>query len=205
MSKSRLQFTALVAACCLGLMTFGVAQDNNQASSSQSEMSSQQGANSSSQVSSSSKKFLDHMAKDSQGEVQIAQMVESKTSNPQVKQFAQKLEQDHTQMDQQMQSTMSQLGMTMPQPLTAQQQQLQSKLQSASGTQFDKDFVNAQVQDHQKDVSEVQQHLKSVTDENVKQLLQQALPVLQQHLQMAKQLQSQLGSGSQQSASTQQH
>lgn len=203
MSKSRLQFTALVAVCCLGLMTFGVAQDNGQSGSSQAQMSSQQGNNGSSQISQSSKRFLDHMAKDSQGEVQLAQMAQNKASNQQVKDFAQKLVQDHTQLDQQMQSAFSQFGMSMPQPMTQEQQQLKSRLQNESGSQFDKAFINAAVRGHEKDVAAVQQHLQTAQNDQVKQLLQGALPVLQQHLQMAKQLQSQLGSGSQQSASSQ--
>ena len=166
-----------------------------QSGSSQSQMSSQQGNNGSNQISPSSKQFLEKMAKGSQGEVQLAQMAESKASNQQVKDFAKKLEQDHTQLNQQMQSAFSQYGMSMPQPMTQQQQQLQSRLQNMSGSQFDHAFINAAVKEHTKDVQEVQHHLQTAQNDQVKQLLQQALPVLQQHLQTAKQLQSQLGSG----------
>jgi putative membrane protein len=167
-----------VAVCCIALGTIGVAQSSNSGSS---------------KISQPEKQFLDHMAKDSQGEVQLAQMAESRASNQQVKDYAKKLVQDHQNLNQQMQSFMSQNSMSMPQPMTAEQQQMKSRLQGLSGSQFDKAFIDGAVEGHQKDVSAVQQHIQTAQDDQVKQLLEKALPVLQQHLQMAKQLQSQLG------------
>jgi putative membrane protein len=203
MSK-RVRFMSLAAICCFGLVTLGWSRQQGSSTSANSSQDNQssmsQGSSSSASIPQSQKQFLDRMAKDSEGEVQVAKMVESKTSNQQVKDFTQKLISDHEQLDQQMQSTMSQLGISMPQnAMTPSEKQLKTRLQSLSGAQFDQAFVAAQVKDHQKDVREVKQHLQSASNPQVKGLLQSALPVLQQHLQMAQQLQSQLG-GSQQAS-----
>ncbi len=65
------------------------------------------------------------------------------------------------------------------------QQELQ-KLRSQSGAEFDKAFVTMALKDHKKDIAEFEKCRNDVTDADVKAFIDQTLPTLRNHLQMAK-------------------
>ncbi len=191
----RLRSMLLVVLCCGIACSLAAAQTQGQ----------QQNSTNNKQLSSQDRQYVEHMAKGSQGEVQIAQMVESKTSNPQVKEFAQRMVHDHTLLNQQLKQLMEKKGMTMPAPMTAQQKQLKAKLEGMSGAQLDKTFMQAQVKDHEQDVQQAEKHAQNAkqmqpSDPDVAQLAQESLPVLREHLTLSKQLSSQLGGGTTTSA-----
>jgi putative membrane protein len=66
------------------------------------------------------------------------------------------------------------------------------KLQSLSGTEFDREFVKMAVNDHQKDIKEFEKASKNADDTELKSFAAKTLPTLRQHLQQAKSLQSQV-------------
>jgi putative membrane protein len=177
--------------CCVALTGFALAQQNN----------GQQGSmatNTSSSLPSSDQQFLDHLAKDSRGEVQISKMVEAKTTNPEVKDYAKRMIHDHMMMDRQLHQVMAKHGLPVPQGITSEDQQLQSKLQGLSGQQLDQAYMRAQIQDHEQDVQQVSQKAKSdqqlsPAHPDVAQFAQESLPVLQDHLQLAKSVGAKVG------------
>jgi len=61
---------------------------------------------------------------------------------------------DHTVALSQLQQLAQQKNITVPEGIPDDAQQLQTKLQSVTGKQFDKDYMDAMVQDHQKDVQD---------------------------------------------------
>lgn len=190
MLQKRIYSLLVAALFCVFALTASAQQNNSQ---SQQNNSQQQN-----QLSQHDQHFLKQMAKDGEGEVQIAQMVESKTSNPQVKEYAKRMISDHRNLDRQIAQLMAKKGVTKPQPMTAEQKQLKTKLQGLSGSALDKAFMQAQVKDHQEDVREVSkvaQRDKQLqpSDPAVAQLAQEALPVLKGHLNMAKQVAGEVG------------
>jgi putative membrane protein len=60
------------------------------------------------------------------------------------------------------------------------------KLQSQSGAEFDKTFVRMAIKDHKKDISEFEHARTDVTDPEIKAFIDQTLPKLRNHLQMAQ-------------------
>jgi putative membrane protein len=72
---------------------------------------------------------------------------------------------------------------------------LQEKLSSDTGKQFDKDYMDGMVQDHQKDVQEFTDESQNAKDPAVKQWASNTLPVLQKHLQKAQQIDAKLNKG----------
>lgn len=182
---SYVQLKIAVPAILVCFMLMGFASAQNSSSSGKS-------------LSKSDQQFLTKMAKGSQGEVQISQMVASKASNQQVKEFAQRMVHDHTALNNQIKQVMEKHGMSMPQPLTAEQQQLKNKLQSMSGEKLERAYMSAQVKDHEKDVQEVSKQAQAANqlqspDPDVSELAQEARPVLTEHLQLAKKVASEIG------------
>jgi putative membrane protein len=135
-------------------------------------------------------------AKGNKAEVELGQVVAQKTSNPQVKRFAQLMVKDHTQALNQLQELAEKKKVTLPSDLPDDAKDLESKINSASGQDLDKTYMDAMVQDHEKDVQEFKDASKDVEDKDVKQWASSTLPILQQHLQRAKQVDSRLGGGS---------
>ena len=62
-----------------------------------------------------------------------------------------------------------------------------------SGTGFDKDFLNDMVNDHQKDIASLQADMSKFQNENIKQTVQKALPILENHMRDAEHAAAQVG------------
>ncbi len=64
--------------------------------------------------------------------------------------------------------------------------QAMDKLKSQSGSEFDKSFVRMAIKDHKKDIAEFEKARRDVTDADVDAFIDQTLPTLRNHLQMAQ-------------------
>ena len=121
-------------------------------------------------------------------EVQLGQLAASKASADDVKQFGQKMVDDHTKLNDQMTPIAQQIGVTAPTQLSAKDQALMTKLQGMSGDQFDKAYIRAMVKDHRKDDMEFKKEASHGKDQAVKDAASQGEQVISQHLQMIEQI-----------------
>jgi putative membrane protein len=62
-----------------------------------------------------------------------------------------------------------------------------------SGAKFDQAYMRNQIQDHVKTVELFQREAKDGKDEELRKLAEQTLPMLQDHLKMARQTGSEVG------------
>jgi putative membrane protein len=194
---------SLLILTVLGLMSLGC--NTNKAATSDKESSTNQppaGAASSSTASSSTsasanadQDFISNAAKGNRAEVTLGKMVESKTNNPSVRQFAQQMVKDHTTALNELTQLAQSKNITLPEGLPDDATALQSKLSSASGKTLDKDYMDGMVDDHKKDVSEFQDASQNAKDPDVKQWAAKTLPTLQAHLQKAEQIAAKVGGG----------
>jgi len=182
---------------------FGCSQQKS--ASNEGESSKQQGSaqqqsqpaqgTSGSQMS-GDQQFITEAAQDNQVEIQVGKLAAQKASDPAVKRFAQKLADDHTKANQQLQSLPGADQVLQSVSLPEDKRQAIDQLSGLSGKEFDRAFIDQMVQDHEKAVSRFQEVASSATDPQVKQFASQLLPTLQRHLEQAKALQSRLsGSG----------
>jgi putative membrane protein len=122
-------------------------------------------------------------------EVQLGQLAEQKSQSPDVKQFGQKMVQDHTQLgDQVMKPVAKQLGVKEPNGLSKKDKQLVASLEQLSGPQFDQEYIKAMVKDHKQDLKEFESEAKMTQDPNVKKAAEEGTTVISQHLQMIEQI-----------------
>jgi putative membrane protein len=129
-------------------------------------------------------------------EVKLGQLAAEKAANPDVKAFGQQMVDDHTKANDQLKSIAQGEGMTLPTDVNAKQQAMYNKLSKLSGAEFDRQYVKGMVADHEEDVKEFQKEANNGKDEKIKSFASQTLPVLQQHLDKIKSIQSKMGSGS---------
>ena len=121
-------------------------------------------------------------------EVQLAQLTLQKSSNDQVKQFAQKMIDDHTKLNEQMKPVAQQLGVQAPTQISKKDSKTIAKMQSLSGSAYDQAYIQDMVKDHKKDLSDFQLEASSGSDPTVKDAANQGGQMIAQHLQLIQQI-----------------
>lgn len=134
------------------------------------------------------KKFAKEAAIGGLTEVELGKLAVQKGSSDAVKQFGQKMIDDHTKANDQLKELASKEGLNLPQALDSKHQARVDKLGKLSGPAFDKAFVKDAVKDHEKDVNEFKNEAQNGSDPNIKQFAANTLPTLEQHLAAAKDL-----------------
>lgn len=133
-------------------------------------------------------------------EIQLSTLATKKARSPQVKQIARKLLADHTKNREQVRALAQKVNVTLT---PAQGGSMSSgdsvampqDLQAKSGAEFDKAFIQYQIDAHQSNIERIQnQTLPSVQDEQIKAYLQKTVTDMQGHLAALQQVQQQLGS-----------
>lgn len=121
-------------------------------------------------------------------EVQLGQLAANKGTSPDVKQFGQKMVEDHTKLGDQLKPVAQQMGVKPPKGLSKKDEALVEKLQSLSGTDFDKAYIEAMVKDHKKDLADFKQEAENTQNPQLKDTAQQGMQVIDEHLHMIEQI-----------------
>lgn len=131
--------------------------------------------------------FIKEAAEGNLAEVQMGQLAQQKSQNAEIKQLAQALVTDHTKANEQLQTVAQQQGVKFPTTPDRHHEHAQKRLEQLSGSQFDQEFATEQIRDHLKDIHKYEQSSKHIEDAALNQYIQQTLPQLRQHLQLAQQ------------------
>jgi putative membrane protein len=134
------------------------------------------------------KAFVHEALQGGMAEVQLGQLAAQKGSSPDVKQFGQKMADDHTKLGDQMKQVADQVGVKPPKDISKKDKELLSKLQGLSGTQFDNAYITAMVKDHKKDLDAFKSEAQQGQTPAVQQAAQQGGQIIAQHLQMIQQI-----------------
>ncbi len=125
-------------------------------------------------------------------EIRLGQLAQSKASNAAVKQFGQRMVNDHTRLEQDLSSIVSANGIALNPALTPAQNDNIARLQNFSGPQFDQAYMSLMIQGHQTDVAQFDTQSRNADSPQVRDFAARSLPVLQQHLSLAQQVGSQV-------------
>jgi putative membrane protein len=148
-------------------------------------------------VSAEDKHFMKEAMEGDMAEIKLAQLAQQKASSDQVKQFAQRMIDDHTKLDAQMKPMAQQFGVEAPTDLSAKHKAVETKLQGLSGAQFDQEYMKAMVSDHREDDQAFQREQTQAKDTELKNAVSQAEPIIAEHLRMAQDAEKSLkGNGS---------
>lgn len=131
------------------------------------------------------------------GEIDQARIAARKAKNARVKQFAEHMVTDHTRAQSKLDSTDTKEKIT-PQDgsvsaqLKQQGDSIMSSMRSANGSDFDRTYMDAQVDEHQKVLDLIDKYLASVQNGSLKSVLQESRTKVADHLKMAKDIQASL-------------
>jgi putative membrane protein len=136
--------------------------------------------------------FVKTAAEDGMTEVGLAKLALKKSTNSDVRQFAQKMEQDHEQADDQLSSIAKSKGLTIPKKPDAKHEALLKSLSAKSGAAFDAAYAEHMAKAHEKAVALFQGASKS-SDPELAAFAQKTLPTLEERKQLADNLRKSVG------------
>lgn len=132
--------------------------------------------------------FVSKALEGGNAEVQLGQLAQQKSQSSDVKEFGEKMVQDHTQLGEQMKPIAQQLGVKESTKLAKKDRELVAKLQTLSGQEFDDAYIRAMVKDHKQDLNEFKEEASTTQNPALKQVAQQGSQVISQHLAMIEQI-----------------
>jgi putative membrane protein len=138
------------------------------------------------QLSQQDRSFVDQAAAGGLAEVAAGKIAEQKAQEASVKAFARQMVTDHGKANDQLMAIAKQENIKAPTAPDRVHAAAVDRLKKMSGDQFDRSYMQGQIEDHEKTVQLFQKEATSGQDTKLKAFAFETLPTLQQHLQMAK-------------------
>jgi putative membrane protein len=140
--------------------------------------------------------FTKQAAEGGMAEVAKGKLAAEKGSHDAVKQFGQKMVDDHTKAGDELKSIASGKSINLPGETTkTPQQALLAKLEKLEGAAFDRAYVDDQIRDHEKTIALFEREAKTGKDAELKAFAEKTLPTLKEHLSMVRDLKTKLAKG----------
>ncbi|MBV8816664.1 MAG: DUF4142 domain-containing protein [Verrucomicrobia bacterium] len=144
-------------------------------------------------LSTSEKTFVEKAAKGNLAEVELGKLASQKSDNAGVKAFGEQMVTDHSKANDNLKPIADSNGVQWPTALTGEPKTLYDRLSKLSGPSFDKAYIQAMVTDHKKDAQEYKTEAGKAKDSQLKSYVNQTLPIVEQHLSHAEQVQQSAG------------
>jgi putative membrane protein len=137
----------------------------------------------------SDQQFVDFAAQTDMVEANLGQLAQSVGSSQEVKDYGQMLTTDHTNDFHQLYSAAQQANAKVPDAIDTQHNKAMiDPFQKLKGTAFDRRFAQEMVSGHTKAIAVYKNEAANAQNPALKSYAEQALPVLQKHLDQAKTL-----------------
>ena len=180
------RFPMWVAAAGTGLVLVAATAAGQSTMDSTAKPASHEHMKSASAAAGSDSHFVMDAAKGGLAEVEMGKLAAEKASSPDVKQFGQRMVDDHSKANDELKAVASQKGITLPTELAAADKATLDRLSKLSGEAFDRAYMSDMVKDHKKDVAEFKKEASAGKDADVKAFAGKTLPTLEDHLKMAQ-------------------
>jgi putative membrane protein len=119
-------------------------------------------------------------------EVELGKLAQQKASSPEVKKFAQMMIDDHTKANDELKALASSKNISLPASLSDKNSDRIKDMQEKSGAEFDKDYIDFMVNDHQDDIDKFEKQAENGKDADLKSWAAGKVTTLKHHLEMAK-------------------
>ena len=137
-------------------------------------------------LSAGDQKFAKEAAIGGMTEVALGKLAQQNGQSDQVKQFGARMVQDHGKANDELQSIAASHDFQLPQQPDKKDQALQDKLERLQGAAFDRAYMSAMVKDHNADMKAFRREAQKGRDPALKQFAEKTLQTIEQHDQLAK-------------------
>jgi putative membrane protein len=136
--------------------------------------------------------FTTLAAQGGMAEVALAKLAQQKSRNDAVTAFAKRMIDDHGKSNTQLAELAKQAGLPLPTEPAPDQREMNQRLSTLNPTDFDVEYMRAQVTDHQKTVQLLLWVITSGQNADLQRFASRTLPDVLHHLQLAQNLVSRL-------------
>jgi putative membrane protein len=119
-------------------------------------------------------------------EVELGTMALTRAASPEVKQFAQKIIDEHTRSNNELKALAQKKNITLPTTMGDEHKRKYENLQEKTGPDFDKEYMDLMVKDHKDDIREFEEQVEDGSDLEIKEWASSKLPTLRNHLEEAE-------------------
>jgi putative membrane protein len=119
-------------------------------------------------------------------EVKLGDLAQANSMSDKVKQFGKKMVDDHSKANSELRSIATGKNISLPGQLSDKSQKTYDKLSKCSGKKFDKKYMKCMVKDHKMDLHAFKMESKKGKDTDIKKFAADKIPVLKDHLALAK-------------------
>jgi putative membrane protein len=188
------QSRVLLAAACTLLCMPGMAQMMGHSPAAQAANDpTRNGLASNSSVNGMDELFLKQAAGGNMTEVALGKLALSKSTSDAVKAFAQKMIDDHTAMESDVQGVATGMNVTLPTGMPKSEQKIVEKMQALNGEAFDKAYAADMVKDHKKDLGDFRSANSRTQNPQIQALTTKGADIIAGHLKMAEDMQAKVG------------
>lgn len=139
---------------------------------------------------------MKQLAQANLNEIEGGKMAASKAQSPEVKQFAQKMVDDHGKMLEDLKNLAQRKSVALPQSASLKDMAQMKIMERSSGADFDKKYMAEMVKDHEKDLKDVRDLATKAKDAEFKAAVQEASGKINEHLQLAQRIANSSATGS---------
>jgi len=144
------------------------------------------------QLNDSDRLFSHALAAGGMAEVEAGQLASRAGGNAMVRQFGERMVQDHSKANNQLADLMKAMKAPLPDGPDTEHRTIQRHLEQLQGAAFDVAYVGAQIQDHVRTVQLLEYEIGSGQNPRLKNFASETLPIVLEHLGTAQQLQAKL-------------
>lgn len=132
--------------------------------------------------------FMQFAAQSGLFEIQSSDLATKKSTTTEVVNFAQQMIADHTVQSEELKALAAAKNVALPTALPAEKQVIINRLNGETGSTFDKDYTNEQVNAHNETIANFEQAVSNAKDADVKAFANKYLPALRMHRDHATQV-----------------
>jgi putative membrane protein len=135
--------------------------------------------------------FINTVGAGGHAEIAFGQVAQSQATRTDVRAFAAQMVSDHTTAGNELTTLAQNKKMTPPADMDLVHKSKFDQLKNTYGSEFDRVYMQGQVEDHTAVVNAFQNEISNGSDADLKAFAQKYLPTVQHHLEMARQIAAQ--------------
>jgi len=143
-------------------------------------------------VSDQDREFVNKAATGGLAEVELGRIAAQRAARPSVRSFGERMVTDHGRGNAELATLARSKGIEVPTALEPSQQAMRDRLSGLSGNDFDRDYMSEMVRDHTEDIALFERAAETSTDPDLKAWATRSLPMLREHLALARQVNSEV-------------
>jgi len=130
--------------------------------------------------------FLKEVSSGGLMEVELGKYAQQHATNARIKNYGAMMVNDHSKVNDELKNIASKKNVTLPTTIEDKHSKMMSDIQKKTGVDFDKAYIKAMLDDHEKDVDKFKKQAENSADPDLKDFASKTLPILEMHQDSAK-------------------